>query len=162
MRVKKNPAVRCSSGVRRLPCEVARGEFETHPRKSGATRGQKILTLKARQCGARAVNNRVFLSFRDEDRTKPRPAVFFRTCEKSSFRASRVGNHACDLHGAPKRRRGVVDFRVSEAAMSASADPTASPEWEAARSEWWQTTQGELARLQKTVNEASPGTLKLE
>jgi hypothetical protein len=46
--------------------------------------------------------------------------------------------------------------------MSAPADPTASPEWEAARSEWWQTTQGELARLQKTVNEAAPGTLKLE
>jgi hypothetical protein len=46
--------------------------------------------------------------------------------------------------------------------MSASADPKESPEWEAARSEWWQTTQGELARLQKTVNEAAPGTLKLE
>ena len=45
--------------------------------------------------------------------------------------------------------------------MSASADPTESPEWEAARAEWWQTTQGELARLQKTVNEAAPGTLKL-
>jgi hypothetical protein len=46
--------------------------------------------------------------------------------------------------------------------MNASADPTASPEWEAARAEWWQTAQGELDRLQKTVNEAQPGTLKLE
>ena len=46
--------------------------------------------------------------------------------------------------------------------MSASADPTESPEWEAARSEWWQTAQGELARLQKTVSEAQPGSLKLE
>lgn len=46
--------------------------------------------------------------------------------------------------------------------MSASADPTQTPEWEAARAEWWQTAQGELARLQKTVNEAQPGTLKLE
>lgn len=46
--------------------------------------------------------------------------------------------------------------------MSASADPTASPEWEAARAEWWQGTQTELARLQKIVNEAQPGTLQLE
>ena len=46
--------------------------------------------------------------------------------------------------------------------MSASADPTQTPEWEAARAEWWQTAQGELARLQKTVNEAQPGSLKLE
>jgi hypothetical protein len=46
--------------------------------------------------------------------------------------------------------------------MSASADLTESPEWESARAEWWQTTQGELARLQKTVNEAAPGALKLE
>ena len=46
--------------------------------------------------------------------------------------------------------------------MSASADPTQTPEWEAARAEWWQTAQGELARLQKTVNEAQPGALKLE
>ena len=46
--------------------------------------------------------------------------------------------------------------------MSASADPTQTPEWEAARAEWWQTAQGELARLQKAVNEAQPGALKLE
>ena len=46
--------------------------------------------------------------------------------------------------------------------MTASADLTASPEWEAARAEWWQTAQGELARLQKTVSDAAPGTLKLE
>jgi hypothetical protein len=46
--------------------------------------------------------------------------------------------------------------------MGASADPTQTPEWEAARAEWWQTAQGELARLQKTVNEAQAGTLKLE
>ncbi len=46
--------------------------------------------------------------------------------------------------------------------MSANVDPTASPEWEAARAEWWQTTQGELARLQKSVNEAKAGTLALE
>jgi hypothetical protein len=46
--------------------------------------------------------------------------------------------------------------------MSASADPTQSPEWEAARAEWWGQAQGELARLQKTVNEAQPGSIKLE
>lgn len=46
--------------------------------------------------------------------------------------------------------------------MSASADPSQSPEWEAARAEWWQTAKGELARLQKAVDEAQPGSLKLE
>jgi hypothetical protein len=46
--------------------------------------------------------------------------------------------------------------------MSASVDPTASPEWEAARAEWWETTRGQLDGLQKTVNAAAPGTLKLE
>jgi hypothetical protein len=46
--------------------------------------------------------------------------------------------------------------------MSASADPTQTPEWEAARAEWWQTAQAELARVQKIVNESAPGTLKLE
>ena len=46
--------------------------------------------------------------------------------------------------------------------MTASADPTATPEWEAARAEWWQTAQGELARVQKIVNDAAPGTLTLE
>lgn len=46
--------------------------------------------------------------------------------------------------------------------MSASADPTESPEWEAARAEWWRTAQGELARMQKIINEAQPGSVKLE
>ena len=46
--------------------------------------------------------------------------------------------------------------------MSVSVDLTESPEWEAARAEWWQGAQGELASLQKTVMEAAPGTLKLE
>ncbi|HSS12454.1 MAG TPA: hypothetical protein VLL04_01085 [Rhizomicrobium sp.] len=46
--------------------------------------------------------------------------------------------------------------------MSASADPTQSPEWEAARADWWQQTKGQLEQLQKSVNDASPGSLKLE
>jgi hypothetical protein len=46
--------------------------------------------------------------------------------------------------------------------MSAAADPTATPEWEAARAEWWQQAQTELGRVQKIVNEAQPGSLKLE
>jgi hypothetical protein len=46
--------------------------------------------------------------------------------------------------------------------MTASADPTATPEWEAARAEWWQQAEGELARLQKMINEARPGALQLE
>ena len=46
--------------------------------------------------------------------------------------------------------------------MSASADPTASPEWEAARADWWQQTKGQLDTLHSTVNGATPGSLKLE
>jgi hypothetical protein len=46
--------------------------------------------------------------------------------------------------------------------MSASADPTQSPEWEAARADWWQQTKVQLEQLQKNVNDAAPGSLKLE
>ena len=46
--------------------------------------------------------------------------------------------------------------------MSASVDPTASPEWEQARAEWWGQTKTELARLQEAVNGATPGSLQLE
>jgi hypothetical protein len=46
--------------------------------------------------------------------------------------------------------------------MSASADPTQTPEWEAARLEWWQQAKGELERLQQAVSGATSGSLKLE
>ncbi len=46
--------------------------------------------------------------------------------------------------------------------MSASADPTESPEWEAARAEWWNQAKTDLVRLQEAVNGATPGALKLE
>ncbi len=46
--------------------------------------------------------------------------------------------------------------------MSASPDPTDSPEWESARSEWWGQAKTELARLQDAVNSAAPLSLKLE
>lgn len=46
--------------------------------------------------------------------------------------------------------------------MSAAIDPTASPEWESARQEWWQQAKGELERLQQAVNGATSGSLKLE
>jgi hypothetical protein len=46
--------------------------------------------------------------------------------------------------------------------MSAYADPTTSPEWEAARAEWWDGAKTQLAELQATVNAAQPGTLALE
>jgi hypothetical protein len=46
--------------------------------------------------------------------------------------------------------------------MSSSVDPTASPEWESARAEWWGQTKTQLEDLQNAVNGASPGTLKLE
>ncbi|MEZ6029774.1 MAG: Hpt domain-containing protein [Hyphomonadaceae bacterium] len=46
--------------------------------------------------------------------------------------------------------------------MSAATDPTESPEWEAARMEWWQTAKVELERLQQTVTAATPGSLELQ
>lgn len=46
--------------------------------------------------------------------------------------------------------------------MSASVDPTQSPEWEQARADWWRQTQGQLDMLQKAVNGATPGSLPLE
>jgi len=46
--------------------------------------------------------------------------------------------------------------------MSTSAEPQLSPEWEAARADWWKQTDGELTRLQKIINEAQPDSLKLE
>jgi hypothetical protein len=46
--------------------------------------------------------------------------------------------------------------------MSTSAEPQLSPEWEAARADWWQQTDTELARLQKIINDAQPDTLQLE
>lgn len=46
--------------------------------------------------------------------------------------------------------------------MSAAIDPTESPEWEAARLEWWQQAKDELDRLQTAVNGATPGSLPLE
>ncbi len=46
--------------------------------------------------------------------------------------------------------------------MSAAIDPTESPEWEAARAEWWSQAKTQLAELQSAVNGAAPGTLKLE
>jgi hypothetical protein len=38
----------------------------------------------------------------------------------------------------------------------------ASPEWEAARAEWWQGAKTELTRLQETIVAATPGSLHLE
>ena len=46
--------------------------------------------------------------------------------------------------------------------MSASVDPTTSPEWEQARAEWYSQTKLDLQRLQDAVNGATPGSLQLE
>ena len=46
--------------------------------------------------------------------------------------------------------------------MSASTDPTLSPEWETARLEWYAQIQSQLDTLQKAVNGATPGSLALE
>lgn len=45
---------------------------------------------------------------------------------------------------------------------AAEADPTLSPEWEQARSEWWTQAGADIGRLQSTVSAAKPGELKLE
>lgn len=41
-----------------------------------------------------------------------------------------------------------------------SAEPQLSPEWESARADWWKQAEGELARVQKGVSEARPGSLE--
>ena len=46
--------------------------------------------------------------------------------------------------------------------MSASVDPTQSPEWEAARQDWYNMAKAQLDQLQQTVNAATPGSLALE
>ena len=46
--------------------------------------------------------------------------------------------------------------------MSASADPMQSPEWEAARKEWYEQARTQLDGLQQAVNAAIPGKLALE
>lgn len=46
--------------------------------------------------------------------------------------------------------------------MSASTDPMQSPEWEAARQDWYNQTGNQLNHLQQTVNGATPGSLALE
>lgn len=43
--------------------------------------------------------------------------------------------------------------------MSAMADPQATPEWEAARLEWWKQAEGELARMHTMISGAAPGSL---
>lgn len=46
--------------------------------------------------------------------------------------------------------------------MSASTDPMQSPEWEAARVEWYEQARTHLGALQQAVNAAIPGSLALE
>lgn len=46
--------------------------------------------------------------------------------------------------------------------MSASADPMQSPEWEAARCDWYEQAGAQLNSLQLAVNGATPGSLALE
>jgi hypothetical protein len=46
--------------------------------------------------------------------------------------------------------------------MSASTDPMQSPEWEAARLEWYEQARTHLNALQQAVNAAIPGKLALE
>lgn len=46
--------------------------------------------------------------------------------------------------------------------MSASTDPTLSPEWEAARQDWYNQAGTQLNALQQAVNGATPGSLALE
>jgi hypothetical protein len=43
--------------------------------------------------------------------------------------------------------------------MTSSVEQPVSPEWEQARADWWKQAEGELARIQKAVNETAPGAL---
>lgn len=55
-----------------------------------------------------------------------------------------------------------VERQERAVTMSATADPTLSPEWEQARAEWWSQAEHDLARLQSSVNAAQPGELPVE
>lgn len=55
-----------------------------------------------------------------------------------------------------------VDFARLRQVMSAAVDPTESPEWEAARREWWGGAKVQLEELQAAVNGATPGSLSLD
>jgi hypothetical protein len=46
--------------------------------------------------------------------------------------------------------------------MSAATDPTQSPEWEAARRDWYNQARTQLDQLQAAVSAATPGSLALE
>jgi len=46
--------------------------------------------------------------------------------------------------------------------MNATTDPTLSPEWEAARLDWYTQAGTQLNTLQQAVNSATPGSLALE
>lgn len=46
--------------------------------------------------------------------------------------------------------------------MNASTDPMQSPEWEAARRDWYEQTRTQLETLQQAVTTAVPGKLALE
>jgi CelD/BcsL family acetyltransferase involved in cellulose biosynthesis len=46
--------------------------------------------------------------------------------------------------------------------MSASTDPTQSPEWEQARKDWYEQARAQLTQLQTAVTGATPGSLALE
>lgn len=46
--------------------------------------------------------------------------------------------------------------------MSAATDPMQSPEWEAARRDWYEQARTHLDQLQKAVTAATPGSLPLE
>lgn len=46
--------------------------------------------------------------------------------------------------------------------MSAASDPMQSPEWEAARRDWYEQARAQLDTLHRAVNGATPGSLALE
>ena len=91
------------------------------------------------------------------------PDAAFHTCETLLVVYSGARVELARVAAGAARRTGVVGSMVEAGrTMSASTDPMQSPEWEAARHDWYEQARTQLDTLQQAVNGATPGSLALE
>jgi hypothetical protein len=91
------------------------------------------------------------------------PDAALHTCETLLVVYSGARVELARVAAGAARRTGVVGSMVEAGrTMSASTDPMQSPEWEAARHDWYEQSRTQLDTLQQAVNGATPGSLALE
>ncbi len=91
------------------------------------------------------------------------PDAALHTCETLLVVYSGARVELARVAAGAARRTGVVGSMVEAGrTMSASTDPMQSPEWEAARHDWYEQARTQLDTLQQAVNGATPGSLALE